>query len=549
MDEEKILIARVIAREYYLHSLTDEQILALAERFDMRKLSEGEVFLTPKEAIRKFYVVYKGSVQIDFSLRGGRKQTKVLSPGDYFGDETLLTGNAPPALITALEECTLLSLEKEQFETLMKDHPDIRIILLNTLESRRMSRAGRFSWIQPDERVYLIVRKHWFFLIRSLIFPIILLVASIPTIAIGAAGSRGVLVAGLVMAGFGFFLFIWNWFDWGNDYYVVTTQRVVWIEKILLLYDSRDEAALTNILSVNVFSSFFGKLLGYGDVSARTFTGQIPMRRANKPFVLSEYIEGLRQRSEVIVRKVEEQQMQEAIAKALQKGLAPSPENILAEIPRPKPVKAEKKKEKKKKGGFREWWNTFLKIRYEQDGIITYRKAFPILLWRIWLPFFLLLLWTAGFIFLARLDSISTYWPGYVFMMVIFFGLAFWLWYKYTDWHNDIYQLTTTQIFDIERRPLGTELKKSADLQNILTITHQRSFLGVLLNFGDVVITVGETQFIFFTVYNPDRVHQDIANYQEGLRVRKRKVEEARERERMVNWLVAYNSESKKLEE
>ena len=549
MDEEIIHIVRVIARELYLRSLTNDQILEVAERFDIRKLKEGDVILTPKEVIRKFYVVYKGRIQIDYTLRGGKVQTKVLNPGDYFGDEYLLTGSAPPAQISALEECTLLSLEKEQFEILMDEYPDIRMILLNTLDSRRLSRSGRFSWIQSDEMVYLIIRKHWFFLIRSLIFPIILIVISIPIITIGLTGSKITLIIGLLVAGFGGFLFIWNWFDWGNDYYVVTTQRVVWIEKILLLYDSRDEASLNNVLAVNVYTSFLGKLLGYGDVAARTFTGQIPMKHANKPYLLNEYIEGLRQRSDVIVREVEEQQMQEAIAKAMQKGLAPTPENILANIPRPKITQQEKKKETKKSGGFRQWWNTFLKIRYEQDGVITYRKAFPILVWRIWLPFFLFLLCMAGLIFLISRGSFSTLWPGYLLLAIILFGLMFWLWYVYTDWHNDIYQLTTTQIFDIERRPLGAELKKSADLQNILTITHQRSFLGVLLNYGDVVITVGQTQFVFFTVYNPDRVHQDIANYQEGLRIRKRKVEEARERERMVNWLVAYNNESKKLEE
>ena len=78
MDEEIIHIVRVIARELYLRSLTNDQILEVAERFDIRKLKEGDVILTPKEVIRKFYVVYKGRVQIDYTLRGGKVQTKVL---------------------------------------------------------------------------------------------------------------------------------------------------------------------------------------------------------------------------------------------------------------------------------------------------------------------------------------------------------------------------------------------------------------------------------------------------------------------------------------
>jgi hypothetical protein len=66
---------------------------------------------------------------------------------------------------------------------------------------------------------------------------------------------------------------IWNWIDWGNDFYLVTDQRscgsvVIW------LYESRDEAPHNTILSVDVNTTFLGRLIHYGSVHIRTFTGR-----------------------------------------------------------------------------------------------------------------------------------------------------------------------------------------------------------------------------------------------------------------------------------
>jgi hypothetical protein len=133
---------------------------------------------------------------------------------------------------------------------------------------------------------------------------------------------------------------------------------------------------------------------------------------------------------------------------------------------------------------------------------------------------------------------------------LLFTVILLWLGYHYWDWANDIYRLTPEQILDIERKPLGQEVKKTANLDSILSIEHEReNFLGILFNFGTVTINVGQTKFTFNGVYNPDQVHQDISDYREALNRRRRMAEANRERERMVNWLVAFHNQTEKLEE
>jgi hypothetical protein len=121
--------------------------------------------------------------------------------------------------------------------------------------------------------------------------------------------------------------------------------------------------------------------------------------------------------------------------------------------------------------------------------------------------------------------------------------------YRAWDWHNDIFRLTPTQILDIEKKPLGAESKKTANLDAPdLRIEHIRpSFLANVLNFGIVTVYIGQTPFNLEGVYDPDQVHQEIASKREALVYKKRQDEESRERDRMLQYLVALYVESEKL--
>jgi hypothetical protein len=129
------------------------------------------------------------------------------------------------------------------------------------------------------------------------------------------------------------------------------------------------------------------------------------------------------------------------------------------------------------------------------------------------------------------------------------FGILWWI-YQYADWRNDIYQVTDKFIFDIERKPLGTEVKKSAPLENILSLEHERvGLLGYLLNYGKVVINVGETRFIFNMVHDPARVQQDIFTRIHAQRRQKEIADAARERKRLVDVLGYYHQAAGEIRE
>ena len=126
-------------------------------------------------------------------------------------------------------------------------------------------------------------------------------------------------------------------------------------------------------------------------------------------------------------------------------------------------------------------------------------------------------------------------------LMTAFIPLAGWWLYEYVDWKNDIYMVTTDQIFDVNKKPLGAETRKSAPLANVLSLKYERpGLLGILLNFGTVVATVAGTEFRFEGVFDPVGVQNDIYRRQEMQKAKKAAAEEATKRADMADWLLAY---------
>ena len=181
-------------------------------------------------------------------------------------------------------------------------------------------------------------------------------------------------------------------------------------------------------------------------------------------------------------------------------------------------------------------WRDFVHMRFEQNDTITYRKHWLILFYRIWLPLLVLF----GVIYLIYRQLFSPFLDIALLLMVFF-----WLWYQYTDWRNDIFQVSKDKIFDIDRKPLGTEQRREASLANILSLEVRRvGLLGMLFNYGNVIIDVGGTNFVFETIFDPVRAQQEIFGRIDEMKQRKRSQEEQKERNRLAEWFGIYDDES-----
>lgn len=536
--------AAFLRKIHLFYDLKDDQLLQVAEKFTEVSFDTGELILEQGKPADSFYIIYSGKVRV-FRQREGREQDlATLIKGDYVGEMELFSHHGRSANVAALEPSLLLRMLKKDFEVLLKQFPSLKPNLEVSIESRKLARTLRFKWLRSGEVVYFLARKHPFFLLQVLVAPFLALVLPIFLFmwgylahSIAAAAFGGVAL--LVILGWG----AWNAVDWGNDYYVVTNQRVVWLEKIIGMYDSRTEAPLSTILSVGVETDMTGRILDYGNVIVRTFVGAIPFKYVNHPNQAAHMVEEYWNRTKDVARDVEKEAFKNALRQRL--GLLEPPK---AEAP-PQPAKTPTFPRLYRPNLWKIVGANLFKLRFEEGNTITYRKHWIVLLRQVGMPSFILLallgLMIARLIALVQVPGLGwkmfsdTIVVSLPLLMIPFLG---WWLYQYIDWTNDIFRVTSDQIMDIDRKPFGTEERRAAPLDNILSTEYKRTgFAGYMFNFGTVYISVGGTQLAFEDVMDPAGVQSDIDRRRMARMEAKKQAELAAERDRMANWMAAYH--------
>jgi hypothetical protein len=518
----------------FLRQVEDAALQTAAEALQRQEHPAGSDILAQGAPVDALHFVARGSVEIIHRERSGQTMRLTsLGPGDAFGEAELVFRLPRLAAVRCSEPTTLYRWDRRALAAFLKEHPAALAGLRFSAACRRLALRMRFSWIATDEALYAVARKHEALLYQALSLPALILIGAVALGIWAASASSALLgwlavVLGVAALAYG----AWQALDWGNDYYLITDRRVVWVEKVVGLYESRREAPLHMVLSVTTRTDAVSRSLGYGDVIVRTYTGQIIFRNVGNPLAMAAMIEEHWRR----LQARQQQADRDALARSLHERMGSTPE---AAPPAPPPPAPERPASNT---GLDHW--TF-QVRFEDQGVITYRKHWAVLLRTIGVPSVLVVL-TAGLAG-ARLAGWITLLPlgmSLLIAAIAFMALLGWWTYRYIDWANDIYQITPTQILDIHRKPLGEERREVAPLENILgTEVDRKGLLGLLLNFGNVTANIGTAQFVFEGVYDPVGVQQDITRAQGAFMQRKRDTEVGQRRQEMVELLNLYHEE------
>ena len=518
-------------------TLDEGTVRVLAANAHQASILRGQVIYDTGDLCNGFFVILSGKVVLEKDIDTEGEIVGVFNAGDHFGVENLSeTSRKRLCRATATEDATLLKFNRKELRELTGDFPDFRRAC--DLEHRSFTTAMRKSlpWRNEQENIVYISRKHIYYLIRSLILPIltgVLLLIPLGMIYFlllpGSIVMPIIMIAELMVS---FFWSLWKGWDWTNDYYVITNQRVLNLEKVVLFYESRQETPLEAVLSVETDTSFSGRWLGFGTIRARTFTGAMEFRYVESPDwvvrLLQEYWSRVKT-SQVNINQAEV----EADIRSRINGERPAhsalPVNPVSSDIESSPLVNS--------------LADLFKLKEIQGDSVIYRTHWWILVRRLFLPIVFLILWAltlaaAATGFLGGVE-ITTF-----FSLILLGGLVLWIWFLYriVDWRNDYYMITSDQIFDVHRRPLGSEEKRSAPLKNIQTIEYNRlGMLGVLLNFGTVFIRIGDTQFTFDYVSDPSSVQKELFQRFMDLTRRQKKLDAEAERERIADYIDTYH--------
>ncbi len=535
---------------HLFNGLKEEQLSGIGSKFEEREVAADKVIFKRGDKPDGFYLVYKGRVKVTRPNGGGEDFLAWLAAGDYFGEEALFENRNRSATITAMENSTLLFLSRAGFDELLTKYARLKPNFQVAIKSRKLARSTRFDWLGSKEVIYFIARRHRLLLYQALLPPILSTILPILLLAWGllSGASTPIAVGILALIGLAGWA-VWNAIDWSNDYYIVTNQRVVWLEKVIGVYDSREEAPLATILSVGVETDQLGRMFDFGNVIVRTFVGKLEFDHVDHPQQAADMIREYWERTKSVTTQSQQEIMRDAIKQKL--GL-PLDKKKLPDLP---PVVPEDKKIAQKSLWFVAMSNLF-KLRVEDGGKIIYHKHWIVFLEQAWraigIFFFLLALqiWRGVFLFQSvdksfiyrnsagalRPDTISVVIP-----LLMLFPIG-WIIWEYLDWKNDVFMVTQDEIFDIDRTPLGKEERRAAQIENILSTSYKREgILANLFNYGTVFITVGGTQMDFQDVLDPAGVQADI-NRRRATRIQKKNEDSgSADRERFATWIAAYH--------
>ena len=503
---------------------------------------------------REAYFVESGELRIlHINPQGIEREVGRLGPGDHFGQTSLLLGEPHDATVEVVQDATLLYLGKDEFEQFLHERPSVLQAMQMRPDVEKKKQARRFKWQDPDELVVVSLHKHNVMLIRSLVFPGFALLIGL--LGCGywylQAGSLLVLIAGAFLCLVPLLFALYLITDHLNDNYVVTNKRVVHEERVPFVRESRVEAPLRTIQDIQQSQEgFLTQWLDFGDLIIETAgeRGHVVFREIPDPTGTQEAIFEQIQRVQAGAKAEE----RAAIRDAMQRHFDIQPPEEQAAAPEsPSPPK----KKRRLKLTMPAWLLAPLRLftyflpplRHEQGDTITWRKHWIALLGPIALPTLLIVVVTI--IAVPLLNQGSSYGAliliGYGTALVFLF--PWWLW-KFDDWQNDIYQVTTTRIIDVERLPFYLrEERREAGLDVIQNISLEiPGVLGRLLNYGSVTVeTAGAGAFTFDLVKDPRGVQAEIFRRVEAFQSRQREEEAERHRNELLDWFAVYDQISR----
>ena len=117
--------------------LNEIELGYISDKMVSKKFENGSlIFLEESEGKNLFFVV-EGSVKVTRLSKDGREVIlAMLNAGDFFGEMSLLDGEARSANVIALEKTEVLSLNRDDFLVVLHDYPKIAIQLLKEMTSR-----------------------------------------------------------------------------------------------------------------------------------------------------------------------------------------------------------------------------------------------------------------------------------------------------------------------------------------------------------------------------------------------------------------------------
>lgn len=391
---------------------------------------------------------------------------------------------------------------------------------------RGRDKKWHFAGQEPNEEVRVIVRKHWWFLVKPAL-PLLASIVGIFLVLVAAASfpQYGIIWAyleiGMILLAIGAGVwFVWkDLVVWWVETYIVTDKRI--INSRGLLQPTRQETPIEKVTQVGVdVKTPLAAILDFGTVHVYLTGGDLVMKEVPHPREIKDAIQGVTDVVKANKKKEEPIPVPQdpELASVLKKLAEGKPVPKLADADENYPPPRDPDRVRGPRRTFGGVLHIPSRIHY-MSGEYTVRyiqRSQYVLLKNLLVPAFLIILILPIAIVPPSIGyiptTLQTYW--WLIMGLLFLALLLALFLVYIDWLDDIYVLTNRRIIDIERKFFFTvESRIAAEYKNVRDIKVKvPNVLERFLDVGDVFVeTPGNSpDIIFKTVDHPFLIQDEI---------------------------------------
>ena len=146
-EKKKTLSETAVFRDMPVHMLDE-----ISRVVEDRMLPARTVVFKRGDPGDSFWVVLSGKVRVFRSDDQGVEITlSELGPGQSFGEVALLTGEVRSASVESVEETQALVLTKEQFEQVLKSHPEVSLTFIKQLSGWLFKTRSNCSLVRTSD--------------------------------------------------------------------------------------------------------------------------------------------------------------------------------------------------------------------------------------------------------------------------------------------------------------------------------------------------------------------------------------------------------------
>jgi len=317
---------------------------------------------------------------------------------------------------------------------------------------------------------------------------------------------------------------LWNYFDWRNDKYIVTSRRVVNRKQTLFFKDQCFETPLNKIININIQKSIWGRSLDFGNMFIKTFTDVSWLKNIPQADIVQSLIENLWEKEKEKAREEEKRTFETVLQDQSNANLDRTVSPFSDE---------------------EEMTNEFINEEIIEDRGNIYKEIHThwiLLLGKFIFPSMLLFSSVLILIYMKLNTFQLLESPLSIILASLYFCVVIiWCSYQFADWQNDRYIIDNQNIIDINRKPFGLEDRRTAPIKNIQSIRYEkRGLIRLLFDFGTVYIRVGDEDFTFDEVHNPAGIQKEIFNAFIKLIENESKEELTEQQKRFIDWMDSY---------